>query len=70
MNEPLRISIRTYGGRGHQAGRGPERDGLKGSGFRVAIGSVDESETPGDPGIVHVQNGKPLTAKGKKLLGL
>lgn len=65
MNEPLRITIREHGGRSHQIGNGPGGDGKRGNAFRY---NEPEVHPHGDV-VVHVQDGKPVTALGRKLLG-
>ena len=64
MNEPLRISIQVHGSRAHQIGNGPGRDGQQGSGHRW----VEKEVYPHGPVTVHVVDGKPVTALGRKLL--
>ena len=63
--EPLRFRIREFGARPHQTGRGPGSEAGRGSGLR----RLHESEEcqPG-PLVVHVRDGKPVTARGKQLL--
>jgi hypothetical protein len=67
-NEPLRITINTFGSRAHQVGRGPGNNNPR-SGGTWSTRSPNEERYDG-PVTVHVQDGKPLTPLGKKLLGL
>lgn len=64
MIEPLRITIREHGARAHQVGHGPGRDGQVGSGYRF----VEAEVHPHGPVTIHVVDGKPVTALGRKLL--
>lgn len=65
MNEPLRITIQTFGGRAHQSGKSSESRGS--SGIRICYA---ENKQPNGPVIEHVKDGKPLTALGRKILGV
>jgi len=66
MNEPLRITIQTHGARAHQSGNGPGREGQAG-GSRYR--GIPDEVYPHGPVEVHVRDGKPVTALGRKLLG-
>ena len=67
QNEPLRISIREYGSRAHQVGNGPGHGDSWGGGGRMH--SWEELREPHGECVVHVREGKPVTAKGRLLLG-
>ena len=66
-NEPLRISIREYGSRAHQVGNGPGRGDSSGGGGHMH--SWEELREPHGECVVHVREGKPVTALGRRLLG-
>lgn len=67
MNEPIRFSVQRFGGRAHQLGNGPASEGGKGSG---SYGWNESGDRPQGECVVHVRDGKPVTAWGRKLLGL
>jgi len=65
--QPLRITVNRFGGRAHQLGHGPQSEAGRGSG---AHSSWEGTECPTGQVVVHVRDGKPVTALGKRLLGL
>ena len=67
MTEPLRFTIQTFGARPHQNGKGPGNESGK---HFFYFGFSEKGENPHGPVIEHVRDGKPLTALGKKLLGV
>jgi hypothetical protein len=67
MNEPLRITISTYGARPHQSGRGPGNESGKHFSY---FGYSEKEPNPHGPVVEHVRDGKALTAVGRKLLGI
>lgn len=64
---PLRITVNRFGGRAHQIGNGPQSEAGRGSGSHSSWEGVD---MPTGEVVVHVRDGKPVTALGRKILGL
>ncbi len=63
--EPLRVSIKRHGARAHQIGSASSGDG-RGSGMRPSF--AQGSDCAPSQGVVHVKDGKPVTALGRKLM--
>lgn len=62
------IRINVYGGRAHQIGHGPTTETGRGSYWHRLNG--ESGDMPTSVVTVHVKDGKPLTALGRKLLGM